>query len=163
MPCIKTIIRVTDSIFTCGNPSEHHILRLVQVGIIPLVAGVLSGHGLVPPLHLALRVCLQIHDEVGIFLAPEDGWGHGAAGELEVGLGVPLRGEGAVALDEAVGEDGVAVDVLDGGVAVLRLEGGEIGVVHDMVEAVCLVGLGDALDGVGDVHGVGPGVLLLDV
>ena len=110
-----------------------------------------------------MAICFQIHDEVSVFLAPEDGRGHGAAGELEVGFGVPLSGEGTVALDEAVGEDGVAVDVLDGGVAVFGLEGGEIGVVYDMVEAVGLVGLGDALDGVGDVHGVGPGVLLLDV
>ena len=120
-------------------------------------------HRLVPPIAFALLVRLEVDYEVRLLLAPEDGWGHGAAGELEVGLGVPLSGEGAVALDEAVGEDGVAVDVLDGGVAVLGLEGGEIGIVYDMVEAVCLVGLGDALDGVGDVHGVGPGVLLLDV
>ena len=115
----------------------------------------------------SIRTCLAYlapnPHQIRIFLAAKYARRHGAAGQLQICFGLPLGGEGAVALDEAVGEDGVAVYVLDGGVAVLGLEGGEVGVVDDVVEAVGLVGLVHALDGVGDVDGVCPGVLLLDV
>ena len=159
-----TVIRSrADCICASGYSAKHQFLRLVFCSIIPLVAFFLCGHGFVPPVAFALLVGFQVNNQIRVFLASEDGWSHGAAGELLIHGGVPLGGEGSVALDEAVGEYGVAVDVGDGGRAALRLEGGEVGVVDDVVEAVGLVGLVDALDGVCYVHGVCPGVLLLDV
>ena len=132
--------------------------------MIPLIAVFLRRHRLIPAFKLPLLVRFEVHDQIGVLLASEHGRRGGVGDELEVVGGLPLGGEGSVAVDEAVCEDGVAGGVADGIAArVLRLESCEIRIVYDMVQTVGLVGFVHALDGVGDVHGVGPGVLLLDV
>ena len=113
--------------------------------------------------HSSILVSLEIHDKISVLLATEHAWSDVVSRKLEIGLRLPLRCKGAVAVHERVGEYRVAIDVFNRVIAVFRLERDEIRVVHDMVGAVGLVSQIHSLHSVGDIDGVCPGVLLLDV